>query len=139
MNFSVLARKVRGFRILDLAALFIVLALALSVYAFKASAGEQRADIADVESQIHDETRAVRLLQDEVHRLEGPGVLEPAARAAGQQPIDAKQEVSPDALAGLATQSPQPAASTSAASQPGSPATTPAAPAAAAQPDGAAQ
>ncbi len=104
MKLGVLVRKVRGFRVLDLAALFIVLALALSVYAFKTSAGAERADIADIESQIHDETRQVRLLRDQLDRLESPDVLEREARAYGQAPIEARQEVTPAALAMLAAQ-----------------------------------
>jgi len=120
MRLGVLAHKVRGFRVLDLAALFIVLALALSVYAFKTSAGAQRADIADVEAQIRDETRQVQLLRDEVDRLENPGALETAARADGQQPVDARQEVTPDALTTLVARPPAPgtAAASNAAAPP---------------------
>jgi hypothetical protein len=118
MKLAVLARKVRGFRLLDLAALFVVLAMALSVYAFKTSAGAQREDIADVESQIHDETRQVRLLQAEVDRLESPNLLESKARAAGQAPVEARQEVTPDELAGLAAGPPAANAAAAAAAPP---------------------
>lgn len=100
---GILLRRVRGFRIMDLAALVIVLALALSVYAFKTSAGAERSDIADVEDKIADERRDVRLLQDEVARLENPRRLEErATRLAGQAPVGARQEVSPEALAQVA-------------------------------------
>lgn len=89
----------RGFRVIDLAALALFLALALTVYAFKTSAGQERADIADVESQIRDEGRQVRLLQAEVARLESPDRLERLARTyAGQAPLSAKQDVTPEAL-----------------------------------------
>jgi hypothetical protein len=92
-------RRVRGFRIMDLAALVIFLSLALTVYAFKTNAGAERRDIADVEDKIADERHDVRLLQDEVARLENPQRLEErAAHLAGQAPITAKQEVTPDAL-----------------------------------------
>jgi len=96
---GLLNRKVRGFRVLDVAALAVFLVLALTVYAFKSFAGDQRADIVDVENQIRDETRQVRLLKAEVARLENPSRLEAlASRYAGQAPITARQEIAPEAL-----------------------------------------
>jgi len=95
---------VRGFRVVDVAALAVFLVLALTVYAFKSFAGDQRADIVDVESQIRDESRQVRLLKAEVARLESPARLEAlATRYAGQAPVTAKQEVTPEALPQVAT------------------------------------
>jgi len=100
---AVLFSRVRGFRVLDLAATVIVLALALTVYAFKTSAGAERANIADIEDKIADERVQVRLLQDQVTRLENPARLEDrATRFAGLAPIGAKQEVAPEALAQVA-------------------------------------
>jgi cell division protein FtsL len=108
---DVLTRRVRGFRVIDLVALATVLTLALTVYAFKTSAGAERTDIADIESQIHDETRTVRLLQDQVHRLESPDRLERLARDDGQAPVNALREVTPEALATTAlSAAPTPAA-----------------------------
>jgi hypothetical protein len=96
---SILSRRVRGFRVMDLAAMVIFLSLALTVYAFKTSAGAERTDIADVEDKIADERHDVRLLQDQVARLESPKRLEErAVRLTGQAPISAKQEVTPEAL-----------------------------------------
>jgi hypothetical protein len=96
---SLLSRRVRGFRVMDLAAMVIFLSLALAVYAFKTSAGAERSDIADVEDKIVSERHDVRLLQDEVARLENPKRLEDrATRFAGLARIGAKQEVTPDAL-----------------------------------------
>ncbi|HZZ89195.1 MAG TPA: hypothetical protein VFE13_12775 [Caulobacteraceae bacterium] len=96
---SVLLRRVRGFRVIDLGAMVVVLALALTVYAFKTNAGAERTDIADIEDKITDERAQVRLLQDEVSRLESPKRLEDrATRFGGLAPIAAKQEVSPEAL-----------------------------------------
>ena len=101
---SILFRRVRGFRVMDLAAMVIFLALALTVYAFKTSAGAERNDIADVEDKIVAERHAVRLLQDQVTRLESPKRLQDrATRFAGQAPIGAKQEVTPEALPQVAT------------------------------------
>jgi len=100
---AILFRRVRGFRVLDLAATVIVLALALTVYAFKTSAGAERTDIADIEDKIADERSQVRLLQDQVTRLENPKRLEDrATRFAGLAPIVAKQEVAPEALGQVA-------------------------------------
>ena len=100
---GVLTRRVRGFRVFDLAAMVVFLSLALTVYAFKTSAGAERTDISDVESQIRDETQQVRLLRAEIAHLESPDRLERLARPfAGQAPITAKQEIAPEALAQVA-------------------------------------
>lgn len=95
---AVLFRRVRGFRVLDLAATVIVLALALTVYAFKTSAGAERTDIADIEDKIADERSEVRLLQDQVARLENPKHLEARATQIKLAPIEASQEIAPEAL-----------------------------------------
>jgi hypothetical protein len=96
--------RVRGFRVVDLMAMPVLLTLALSVYAFKTSAGRERADITDVEAQIRVERRDVRLLTAEVSGLEGPDRLERLARTyAEQAPVSAKQEVTPDTLPTIAT------------------------------------
>jgi len=96
---GIVRQRVRGFRVVDIAALVICLALALTVYAFKTSAGDQRTDIADVEQQVRDETKAVQLLRAQVAHLEAPDRLEKLARAkAGQAPVSAKQEVTPQSL-----------------------------------------
>ncbi len=100
MNVSgVLFRRVRGFRVMDLAAMVVFLALALAVYAFKTSAGAERSDISDVEDKIVAERHIVRLLQDQISRLENPKRLEDrATRFGGLARISAKQEVTPEAL-----------------------------------------
>jgi hypothetical protein len=95
---GILFHRVRGFRVMDLAAMVIFLSLALTVYAFKTNAGAERSDIADVEDKIVTERHDVRLLQDQVTRLENPKRLEGRARQAGEAPIAAKQEVTPEAL-----------------------------------------
>jgi hypothetical protein len=95
---GILFRRVRGFRVMDLAAMVIFLSLALTVYAFKTNAGAERSDIADVEDKIVAERHDVRLLQDQITRLENPKRLEGRARIAGEAPITAKQEVTPEAL-----------------------------------------
>ena len=100
---SLLFGRVRGFRILDLVALVLFLALALTVYAIKTSAGRERTDINDVESQIRDESRQVRLLKAEVGRLESPARIERlAVTYANQASVTARQEVAPEALPDIA-------------------------------------
>jgi hypothetical protein len=97
------SHRVRGFRALDLAALLLFLALALTVYAFKTSAGAQRTDIADIETQIRDEDRDVRLLRAKVAGLESADHLEPLAKGVGgMAPINAKQEIPAEALGEVA-------------------------------------
>jgi hypothetical protein len=100
---GVLKQRIRGFRVVDVAALVVCLALALTVYAFKTSAGAERTDISDIETQIHDQSQQVRLLRAEIAHLESPDRLERlAGQYAGQAPVSAKQEVTPDALADVA-------------------------------------
>ncbi|HEY1427029.1 MAG TPA: cell division protein [Caulobacteraceae bacterium] len=100
---GILGQRVRGFRVVDIAALVICLALALTVYAFKSSAGDERRDITDVEQQIRDETKSVQLLRAQVAHLEAPDRLERLARTEGQVPVAAKQEVTAQALPQVAT------------------------------------
>jgi len=97
-------RRLRGFRVVDLAAAVVMLALALTVYAFKTSAGSERAETTDVEARIADERTQVRLLTAEVARLESPGRLERLARVyADQAPVSARQEIAVDSLPTVAT------------------------------------
>jgi hypothetical protein len=100
---DVLTRRVRGFRVLDLAALVLFLALAFTVYAFKTAAGSQRTDIAEIETQIQDETRDVRLLRAKVASLEsGTRVEQLASQYVNQAPVTARQEIEPGDLARIA-------------------------------------
>ena len=104
---DVLTRRVRGFRVIDLAALVLFLALAFTVYAFKTAAGSQRTDIAEIETQIVDETRDVRLLRAKVANLESaPRVEQLATQYANQAPVTASQEIEPGDLARIAAQAP---------------------------------
>jgi hypothetical protein len=116
---GIVTQRLRGFRVIDIAALVTCLVLALTVYAFKTSAGAQRTDITDIEGQIRDETRQVRLLRAEIAHLESPDRLERlAGQYAGQAPISARQEVTPDALPQVAVRQ---AAAPKAASQAAAP------------------
>jgi cell division protein FtsL len=96
-------RRIRGFRIVELGGLGVLLVLVLSVYLSKAGAGGERADIDRVQQQIYDEQTRIRLLQAEVANLEQPERLEAlSGQYLGLQPVPAKHEVEPDALPDLA-------------------------------------
>ena len=96
-------RRVRGFRVVELGGLGVLLALVLAVYLSKAGAGGERADIDHVQQQIGDEQTRIRLLQAEVASLEQPERLEAlSSQYLDLQPIPAKHEVQPDELPDLA-------------------------------------
>ncbi len=100
---SVFGARYRGFRVIDLAALAILLTLALGSYGFKTLAGEQTADAQDVQDQITQEQKRIRLLQAEIAHLEDPGRIERlSTQYLGMQAIAPKQEVSAADLPRLA-------------------------------------
>jgi len=119
-------RTLRGARLIEFGALTVLLALALAVYMVKARAGRETGDITQVESQIADDQRRVRLLQAEVAHLEQPARLQHLAEAAGLAVTADKRETTLDHLPDVARQptlvSAQPA--------PAQPAASPAPPAA---------
>ena len=100
---SIFNRRIRGFRVVDVTALAILLTLALGVYGFKTLAGAQSADTVSVEHQIADEQRRVRLLDAEVAHLEDPARIERlSTQYLGMKAVDAQQETSADALPQIA-------------------------------------
>jgi cell division protein FtsL len=95
-------RRVRGFRVVELGALAVLLALVLAVYLSKSGANGERADIDHTQEQIDNEKIRIRLLQAEVANLERPERLEAlATQYLGMQPISIKHEIAPDALPDL--------------------------------------
>jgi hypothetical protein len=99
---SLLARRVRGFRLVDLVALGFLVLLILGVYLAKTMAGRERAQIASVERQIVGEKARIRLLQAEVSHLEQPARIEHLSETyLGLAPVQIKREATPDALAAL--------------------------------------
>jgi hypothetical protein len=136
---SVLDHRFRGFRVIEIGGVGVLLALILLVYLAKTIAGSESAEIDHVQQQIIDERARVTLLRAEVASLEQPERLETLSnRYLGLQPIDAKHDIDPQALADVAHGSTPPTAP-----QPQGPpalSTTPtpdAAPVAMAQPDAA--
>ncbi len=104
---SLLDRRVRGFRLVDLVAMALLMALVMSVYLAKTIAGRERAEIAHVEKQIADEHDRIRLLKAEVSHLEQPSRISGLSTGyLGLAPISAKREVTPEALAQIARKEP---------------------------------
>jgi len=96
-------RKVRGFRLVDVVAFGLLMALVMSVYLAKTIAGRERTEIATVEKQIDAERARIRLLQAEVAHLEQPARIERLSSAyLGMAPLAAKRETTPENLAAVA-------------------------------------
>jgi hypothetical protein len=96
-------RRVRGFRLIDLAALGLLAALILGLYLAKTIAGGERAKIAVVERQIVAEKARIRLLQAEVSHLEQPARIERLSETyLGLAPVAFKREAEIEALPELA-------------------------------------
>lgn len=99
---GVFDRRVRGFRIINLVGVSLLVIMVLGVYLGKTFAGRERNEIAAVELQIRQEKVRIRLLQAEVAHLEQPRRIESlAAHGLGMAPVKAKQEISLRDLAGL--------------------------------------
>jgi len=100
-------RRVRGFRLVDLVALGLLLALAFTVYGFKTFAGRESNDIAQVQRQIAAEQKRVRLLRAEIAHLEDPTRLSKlAGDYLGMKPVSAKREATLEALPEIAAARP---------------------------------
>jgi hypothetical protein len=108
---SVLDHRFRGFRVIEIGGVGVLLALILLVYLAKTIAGSESAEIDHVQQQIIDERARVTLLRAEVASLEQPERLETLSnRYLGLQPIDAKHDIDPQALADVAHGSTPPTA-----------------------------
>ena len=92
--------KVRGFRLVDVLGLGLLIVLAFGVYLAKTFAGRERSEIVQVERQIGAERQRVRLLEAEVAHLETPARIERlSADHLGMAPVVAAREIAPEALA----------------------------------------
>jgi len=97
------ARRVRGFRVVDLALLTLLVSVIVGVYLAKTFAGRERSEIAKIERKIDGERARIRLLNAEVAHLEQPGRIERLSSTyLGLKPVSAKNEASVDQLALLA-------------------------------------
>ncbi len=105
---SLLDRRYRGFRVINFAALGILLAMALGVYLAKTAAGRESGEIKTIERQIAAERREIRMLQAKVAGLEQPRRIRELSTAhLGLAPVDAKHEATADALPSLAGPKPK--------------------------------
>jgi cell division protein FtsL len=96
---ALFTRRIRGFRVIDIIAVMVIIVTALASYAFKTSAGAEDADASNIEAQIQDEQKRIRLLDAELAHLDDPERIESlSTQYLGLAPIAAKQEI---ALAGL--------------------------------------
>lgn len=103
------SRRVRGFRVLDVAGLCVVLGLAGFVYFAKTTAGREGSQIDQTEAQIVQERRQVRILQAEIAHLEQPSRLERlSSQYLGLQPLKGEHEVGRDQLAEIALKADKP-------------------------------
>lgn len=126
---SLLARRVRGFRLVDLVGFGVLVLLILGVYLAKTIAGRERAEIASAERQIGAEKARIRLLQAEVSHLEQPARIEHLSETyLGLGPVSIKHEASPDILAEVALH-PAPPSKVQPLPEPAAPAAAPAEPA----------
>lgn len=108
---GVFDRRIRGFRVVNLVGLSLLVTLVLGVYLAKTFAGRERNEIAAVELQIRQEKVRIRLLQAEVAHLEQPRRLQSlASHGLGMAPVSAKQEISLADLASLKPAPPPPVA-----------------------------
>jgi cell division protein FtsL len=96
---SLLDRRLRGFRLVDLMAATLLVALILTVYLAKTMAGRERAEIASTERQIGEEQARIRLLQAEVAHLEEPARLERLSQSyLGMTAVPMRRELNPEGL-----------------------------------------
>jgi len=103
-------KRIRGFRLAELAAFFCLTALVLGVYFSKAHAGGETARIGDVDDQITEEQHRVRLLNAELAHLEEPARIERLSQQyLGLAPIDAKRETNSTSLMEIARAADTPA------------------------------
>lgn len=97
------SKRIRGFRAVNVAGGVTMVVLALGVYAFKADAGAEGAKLREVDRQVREEARAVRLLRAEVAHLEQPERLQRLAGGyLGLRPMDARRELTAQELADAA-------------------------------------
>ncbi|PIB91126.1 cell division protein [Caulobacter sp. FWC2] len=108
-------RRIRGFRIVEVAGMGVLLTLVTSVYLAKTFAGRERQEISRIEQEIGDEGVRKRLLEAEVAHLEQPRRIEQLAQMMQLKPIAPDHEISEDALIDVARRRELPRAPISAA------------------------
>ena len=103
-------QRVRGFRVIEIVAFLCLVLLVFGVYFSKAHAGRETSEITDVDQQITETQRRVRLLDAEVAHLESPARIEQLSQQyLGLVPISAKHETPDTDLMEIARQAAEPA------------------------------
>jgi cell division protein FtsL len=116
---SMLMRKVRGVRIVDLAGAACLVFIVLVVYASKAGAGAEGAKIADTDRQIAAEEQQVRVLRAQQAALTRPERLRSlAAQYLNMAPTAPSREVTPEGLLQIRQMTPAPHPATSPLAKP---------------------
>lgn len=108
-------RRIRGFRVVEVAGMGVLLTLVTSVYLAKTFAGRERQEIGRIEQEIGDEAVRKRLLEAEVAHLEQPRRIEQLAQMMQLKPIAPDHEITEDALIDVARRRELPRAPISAA------------------------
>lgn len=99
---SLIDRRVRGFRLIDVIAFALLVMLVMSVYLAKTMASRERAQIARVEQEISAEKSRIRLLEAEVAHLEQPSRIERLSTDYLEMaPVAPKQEATLESLYAL--------------------------------------
>ena len=125
-----LTARIRGFRVVNLLALTVLLVIALGSYALKTLAGAQDAGGVGIEDQIVQEQKRIRMLQAEISTLGGPQrVADLSRQYQNLGPPDAKHDITEDALPAMAVQLRAPASPAAPASKKAAATTAAAAPA----------
>jgi len=102
--FNPFTHRIRGFRVLDIAFVGMIVSIAVASYAFKTFAGAEDADANGVEMRILQDEKRIRLLEAEIARLEDPRRIEDlSTRYLSLAPVAPAQEIEPEALAQIAT------------------------------------
>ena len=104
---SIFNRRIRGFRLVEVTALSLLLIMMLGVYFAKTSAGGERTRIDQVERQIASEKSRIRMLDAEVAYLERPRRVGQLATLLQLEPMRADREAGPDSLSAIATRAPK--------------------------------
>ncbi len=99
--------RYRGFRVIHLAALGLLAALALGSYISTTLAGAQNREAQAVQARIDQEERRIRLLKAEIAHLEDPGRIERlSSQYLGLQAVNPTHEISAGDLPRIAASAP---------------------------------
>ncbi|MFN4289104.1 MAG: cell division protein [Brevundimonas sp.] len=80
--------RMRGFRLIEIVAGVLLIAMVVSVYVAKAAAAREDQRIAELDRAIARERSEIRLLRAEVSALERPARIEALSRMAGLERVD---------------------------------------------------